>query len=91
MRGGILLFASQPGTEGTLGGLIALASRFDQFVEKAIEQINTCSADPLCNLNSFETAGYIGAACHGCTMNSETSCELRNMFLDRKVFMEDPL
>lgn len=91
VRGGILLFASQPGTEGTLGGLIALASRFDQFVEKAIEQINTCSADPLCNLNSFETAGYIGAACHGCTMNSETSCELRNMFLDRKVFMEDPL
>ena len=91
VRGGILLYASQPGTEGTMGGLIALKDTFDQFVEKAREQIEGCSADPLCSKNSFETADVIGAACHGCMMNSETSCELRNMFLDRSVFNEDPL
>jgi len=91
VRGGILLYASQPGTEGTMGGLVALKDTFDQFVEKARDQITGCSADPLCSLNSFVTGGYIGSACHGCMMNSETSCELRNMYLDRRIFHEDPL
>jgi len=91
VRGGILLYASQPGTEGTMGGLIALKDTFDQFVEKARQQIEGCSADPLCSKHGFETGNFIGAACHGCMMNSETSCELRNMFLDRSVFNEDPL
>ena len=28
-----------------------------------------------------------GAACHGCLLISETSCELRNMFLDRNLLI----
>ena len=33
--------------------------------------------------------GYIGASCYGCTMNSETSCEHRNMWLDRNILLEN--
>lgn len=39
VRGGILLYATQPGTEGTMGGLIALAPFFDRYIRLAIEQL----------------------------------------------------
>ncbi len=87
-RGGILLYATQPGTEGTLGGLIALVPNFDSIMNTAIEQIHGCSGGPLCLENSFSTGRYNGAACPGCLLLSETSCEHRNMWLDRNVLMD---
>ena len=88
VRGGILLYAAQPGTEGTMGGLVALAPHFDQFIQTAIGMLETCSGDPLCRENHFRNGSYVGASCFGCTMNSETSCDARNFFLDRNVFLE---
>jgi hypothetical protein len=29
----------------------------------------------------------LGAACHGCTLITETSCEMRNDYLDRALVM----
>ena len=88
VRGGILLYAAQPGTEGTMGGLVALAPHFDQFIQTAIGMLETCSGDPLCSEHDFRNGSYVGASCFGCTMNSETSCDARNFFLDRNVFLE---
>jgi hypothetical protein len=90
-RGGLLLYATQPGTEGTLGGLIALVPFFEEFLNRAFAQAETCSGDPLCKEHSFKPDMYNGAACYGCLLVSETSCEHRNMWLDRNILLENPL
>ncbi len=86
--GGILLYAAQPGSEGTLGGLTALVPHFESFLNAALEKSFSCSADPLCELQDFSHKRVIGSCCYGCLMNSETSCEHRNMWLDRKVLRD---
>jgi len=85
IKGGILLYAAQPGSEGTLGGLTSLAKHFDSYIETALAKVFTCSADPLCIDSDVDTQKINGACCYGCLMNSETSCEHRNMWLDRNV------
>ena len=88
-RGGILLYASQPGTDGTLGGLIALVPSFESILDVALGSAESCSGDPLCAENKFSAGGFNGAACYACLLLSETSCEHRNMWLDRSVFLEN--
>lgn len=87
--GGILLYATQPGNDGTLGGLISLAPHFDRILQAAKEGVDVCSGDPLCRMQEFSHGDLNGAACYGCLMNSETSCEHRNMWLDRHVLLDD--
>ena len=88
LNGGILLYAAQPGSEGTLGGLTALVPHFESFLKSALEKVLSCSADPLCEMQDFAHKKVIGSCCFGCLMNSETSCEHRNMWLDRKVLRD---
>ncbi len=84
---GILLYTSGSGSEGTLGGLVALADRIDQLVADALERGRLCSNDPFCSMHDpesdLEKRYSHGAACHGCLLIAETSCEQRNQFLDR--------
>ena len=89
VRGGILLYAVQPGSEGTMGGLISLVPHFQKIFERAFNMLKSCSGDPLCFNSLFTPGHYCGAACYGCLFLSETSCEHRNMWLDRKVLMEN--
>lgn len=86
--GGILLYATQPGSDGTLGGLIALAPYMDKMLRTTLERAASCSGDPLCIDGKVASGGYNGASCYACSMNSETSCEHRNMWLDRGVLLE---
>jgi len=88
-RGGILLYATQPGTEGTLGGMIALVPFFQDIFNNTFEQIQSCSGDPLCVEHTFKNGLYNGGACYSCLLVSETSCEHRNMWLDRNVILEN--
>ena len=88
-RGGVLLYATQPSSEGTLGGLVALVPYFQDIIDAALENIEYCSGDPLCLEHRFQPSFYNGAACYGCLLLSETSCEHRNMWLDRNVFLEN--
>jgi hypothetical protein len=80
--GGILLYTCQHGSDGTLGGLIALCthSDFSRVMNAAERNINACSNDPLC---SEHLERNNGAACYACLLVSETSCEFHNMYLDR--------
>lgn len=80
--GGILLYTSQHGSDGSLGGLIALAGKtdFPRVMSAAERSLNACSNDPLCSEN---TGRDNGAACYACLLISETSCELHNTYLDR--------
>jgi hypothetical protein len=86
-RGGLLLYTVQPGGDGTLGGLLALARNFDQVMATALRDVNSCSNDPLCE-EAFPN-GINGAACYSCLLASETSCEQRNIHLDRVLLSEN--
>ncbi len=87
--GGILLYTSQPGGDGTLGGLVALVPEFERVLHRALDSIDTCSNDPLCSEERFAPGKYNGAACYACALVSETSCEHRNMQLDRTLLLEN--
>lgn len=88
-RGAAMLYATQPGSQGTLGGMLALASHFNDIMNQTFENLDNCSGDPLCRQNRFSPGRYNGAACYGCVLVSETSCEHRNMWLDRNVVLEN--
>ena len=86
---GILLYTASPDAEGTLGGLVQAADRIDQYLRQAVELGALCSNDPVCAQhrpdNQQEDRFLHGAACHGCLLLAESSCERRNDFLDRAL------
>lgn len=86
-RGGVLLYTVQPGGDGTLGGLISLTDRFDDVLALALRDVGDCSNDPLCS--EAPDSGAPGAACYSCLLASETSCEHRNLALDRLLLVEN--
>jgi Domain of unknown function (DUF1998) len=88
-RGGVLLYTAQPGGDGTLGGLIALVPHFDRVLSHALQDIDACSNDPLCSELRIGHDRINGSACYACQMVSETSCEFRNVLLDRMVLAEN--
>lgn len=86
---GILLYTATAGTQGTLGGLLAILPRLEEILLRTLEKLRICSSDPICSENSPENHGddraVHGAACHSCLLIPETSCEYRNLFLDRAL------
>lgn len=86
---GILLYTASPDAEGTLGGLVQAADRIDQYLREALELGQLCANDPVCAQhqpdNRQEERFLLGAACHGCLLLAESSCERRNDFLDRSL------
>lgn len=88
-RGGLLLYSVQPGGDGTHGGLIALANSFERVLDSALRDVDVCSNDPFCRGNVVAPGSYAGAACYACQLVSETSCDHRNMWLDRQLLLEN--
>jgi hypothetical protein len=86
---GILLYTASPDAEGTLGGLVEAGRRITKHLCAALEMAELCSNDPVCaqhRADDRNEARFLhGAACHGCLLISETSCEQRNDFLDRAL------
>ena len=89
VKGGILLYTSQPGGDGSLGGMSSKVSTFERIVEQAISDLEFCSNDPLCYEQNVKKIGDSGAACYACLHMSETSCSYFNRFLDRKILLEN--
>jgi hypothetical protein len=86
-RFGILLYTGSPDAEGTLGGLVQQARHLEDHLDLALLSGALCSNDPICSQHapreSMDERWLHGAACHGCTLIAETSCEMRNDYLDR--------
>jgi hypothetical protein len=86
---GVLLYTATTDAEGTLGGLIQVGRRIHEHVFNALEMGELCSNDPVCSQHDppsrHENRFLLGAACHGCLLISETSCEQHNDFLDRAL------
>lgn len=86
---GILLYTGTPDAEGTLGGLIESGKNISRHLQAALELGRLCSNDPVCAQHEPQSLHEIrflhGAACHGCLLVAETSCEQHNDFLDRSL------
>jgi hypothetical protein len=93
---GFLVYTASGDSEGTLGGLVAQAQpgRFERMIGDAIRRSSWCSNDPVC-MESPGSGSFSSnlAACHGCILLPETSCEEGNRLLDRALLVgtiDDP-
>ena len=86
---GVLIYTATAGAQGTLGGLLAIVPRLSELLKRALEKLEVCSSDPICAdhrpENHADDRAVHGAACHSCLLIPETSCEYRNLFLDRAL------
>lgn len=75
-----------------LGGLVELGSmeKLIPLLKGALENGLTCTTDPECFMKNPTTDRINGAACHSCTMISETACENGNRLLDRALVVPLP-
>lgn len=91
---GLLICTTAADSEGTLGGLVALAEedRLAGLVNSALRRAGRCSSDPVCAMRTPSAPEDFlhGAACHCCCFASETSCEKANRFLDRRFLLTLP-
>jgi len=88
---GILLYTGTPDAEGTMGGLVEAGRHIARHIKNAIDLGRLCSNDPVCVQhapeNQHECRFLHGAACHGCLLIAETSCEQHNDYLDRALLV----
>jgi hypothetical protein len=88
---GVLVYTASSDSDGTLGGLVQMGKKtiLERVIDQALEEAKYCSTDPLCSSHHPEgdeqTPSLNGAACYGCLLSPETSCELSNKWLDRSV------
>ena len=90
---GILIYTASGDSEGTLGGLVRQGEPgfLDFTIERAIQRIQWCSSDPVCIESTGQGSSNANlAACHGCVLLPETSCETGNRLLDRGLLIGTP-
>ena len=91
---GILLYTATTDADGTLGGLVQEGRHVEDHLADAIRMSTLCSNDPICAQHSptqsMEGRWLHGAACHGCALVAETSCEMHNDYLDRALVVSVP-
>jgi hypothetical protein len=95
---GLLIYTAAGDSEGTMGGLVRMArpENLRSVFASAISDARWCSTDPVCMDAGEKGQGPDScnlAACHGCALLPETSCEEFNRFLDRGLVIgtfDDP-
>lgn len=90
---GILIYTASGDSEGTMGGLVRQGKpgRFESVLLRALHKAAWCSSDPVCIESVGQGADNANlAACHGCALLPETSCEEGNRLLDRGMLVGKP-
>lgn len=85
---GVLIYTAAGDSEGTMGGLVRMArpENLRSVFASALSDARWCTTDPVCMDAGEKGQGPDScnlAACHGCALLPETSCEEFNRFLDR--------
>lgn len=84
---GVLIYTTD-GAEGSMGGLVWQGKPIliSKIIKSAVKNAMECASDPLC----WENEDQLNlAACFSCCLVSETSCEKRNLGLDRRTLVDD--
>ena len=87
---GCLIYTAE-GAEGSMGGLIAQTrpQNLNNLIKSAIKRATICNSDPLCWESEGQGLFDLNfASCFSCSLVSETSCEHRNLYLDRKILVD---
>lgn len=90
---GILIYTASGDSEGSLGGLVRQGqpSNLENIVRNALTAAQWCSFDPVCIDSPGQGPDSCNlAACHGCSLLPETSCEEGNRLLDRAMLVGTP-
>lgn len=85
-QAGILIYTASSDAAGSLGGLAQLAAedRLAEILRNAVSRASWCSSDPVCAESDGSGVENLNlAACHACVLLPETSCDHRNLLLDR--------
>jgi len=88
---GCLIFTCE-GEEGSMGGLIAQTreDNLNGLVTSALYRATVCNSDPLCWESEGQGLFELNlASCFSCSLVSETSCEQRNLYLDRRMLIDE--
>jgi hypothetical protein len=79
-------------SRGQKARLVQSTRRLSTIIHHALERLAVCSNDPVCADHgpgsAIDERALLGAACHGCLLIPETSCERRDNFLDRSLLVE---
>ena len=87
---GVLIYTIA-GSEGSYGGLTSICDneKIGNLIQSAIIRANDCATDPICYHSSGQGVGNQNlSACFNCTLLPETSCEMFNSFLDRRILID---
>jgi hypothetical protein len=86
---GILIYTSSGDSEGSLGGLAREGEpkRLMKTLISALRDADWCSSDPVCGELWSGPGSLNHAACHACSLLPETSCQFRNLLLDRSFLV----
>ena len=86
-----MIYTADGDSEGSLGGLVRQGrrDRLAQSILEAVDQGCWCSSDPVCSETAGQgLGGFNHAACHACSLVSETSCTAANTLLDRRMLFD---
>lgn len=87
---GVLIYTIA-GSEGSYGGLTSLCddNKIGKLIQSAIMRAKDCATDPICYHTNGQGVGNLNlSACFSCSLLPETSCELFNSFLDRRLLID---
>lgn len=87
---GCMIYTSE-GAEGSMGGLIAQTreANLNNLIRSALMRSTVCHSDPLCWESEGQGLFDLNfASCFSCSLVSETSCEHRNLYLDRRILVD---
>lgn len=87
---GVLIYTIA-GSEGSYGGLTSICDddKIGKLIESAIIRARDCATDPICyHTNGQGVSNLNLSACFSCTLLPETSCEMFNCYLDRKILID---
>jgi hypothetical protein len=79
------------GSEGSYGGLTSLcdSDKIGRLIQSAMVRATDCTTDPICYHTSGQGVGNLNlSACFSCSLLPETSCEMFNCFLDRRLLVD---
>lgn len=88
---GCLIYTAE-GAEGSMGGIIAQTrpQNLNNLIKSALIRATICNSDPLCWESEGQGLFDLNlASCFSCSLISETSCEYRNLYLDRKILVDE--
>lgn len=90
---GVLIYTASGDSEGSMGGLVRQGQpgSFERLLVRAFDRARWCSSDPICIESLGQGTDSCNlAACHGCCLVPETSCEEGNRLLDRALLVGTP-